>query len=78
MSSRDPWVLGHLVKTSPLRGKVDRSISESPVINPKSISQFMIPLLLDSKAVPLFISSKVHLLAGGMSDLGVNLALWMY
>ena len=77
-TSRDPWVLGHLVKTSLRLGKVDRSISESPVINPKTISRFMIPLPPDSKAAPLFNSSKAYLLVGGMSDLGVHLALWMY
>ena len=53
-TSRDPWVLGNLVKTFLRLGKVDQSISESPVINQKTISRFMIPLLLDSKAVRCF------------------------
>jgi len=78
MTSRDSWVLGHLVKTSLRLAKVDRSISESPVISPRTLSRFMIPLPLDQKKTPLFSPSKAYLLVGGMSDLGVHFALWMH
>ena len=78
MTSRDSWALGHLVKTSLRLSKVNSSISESPVINPRTLSRFMIPVPLDQKKTPLFSSSKAYLLIGGMSDLGVHLALWMY
>ena len=78
VASMDPWVLGHLIKTSLRLAKVNRSISESPVISPRTLSRFMNPLPLDQKATPLFSSSKAYLLVGGMSDLGVHFALWMY
>jgi len=78
ITSRDSWVLGHLVKTSLRLAKVNSSISESPVINPRTLSRFMIPVPLDQKKAPLFSSSKAYLLVGGMSDLGVHFALWMY
>lgn len=77
-TSRDSWVLGHLVKTSLRLAKVSSAISESPVINPRTLSRFMIPVQLDQKKAPLFSSSKAYLLVGGMSDLGVHFALWMY
>ena len=78
MTSRDSWVLGHLVKTSLRLAKINSSISESPVINPRTLSRFMVPVPLDQKNAPLFSSSKAYLLVGGMSDLGVHFALWMY
>ena len=78
MTSGDPWVLGHLVKTSLRLAKVNSSISESPVISPGATPRFMIPAPVDQKDSPLFSSSKAYLLAGGMSDLGVHFALWMY
>jgi len=78
MSSRDPWILGHLVKTSLRLAKVNRLVSESPVISPRTLSRFMVPLPLDQKTAPLFDSSKAYLLVGGVSDLGVHFALWMY
>ena len=78
MTFRDPWVLGHLVKTSLRLARVTRSISESPVISPRALSRFMVPVPLDRKKTPLFRSSKAYLLIGGMSDLGVHFALWMY
>ena len=78
MTSRDPWVLGHLVKTSLCLAKLRRPISESPVINPRTLSRFMVPLPLNYKTAPLFSSSKAYLLLDGMSDLGVHFALWMY
>ena len=78
MTSRDSWVLGHLVKTSLRLAKINSSISESPVINPRTLSRFMVPVPLDQKKTPLFSSSKAYLLVGGMSDLGVHFALWMY
>lgn len=78
MTSRDSWALGHLVKTSLRLAKVNHSISESPVTSPGTLSRLMIPLSLDQKTAPLFNSSKAYLLVGGMSDLGVHLALWMY
>ena len=78
MTSRDSWVLGHLVET-PLRlAKVNGSISESPVISPRTLSRFVAPVPLDRKKTPLFSSSRAYLLVGGMSDLGVHIALWMY
>jgi SAM-dependent methyltransferase len=77
MTHRNPWVLGQLVKTSLRLTKVDRSLSQSPlVISPREIYQT--PALLDQREAPLFSSSKAYLLVGGMSDLGVHLALWMY
>ena len=79
MTSRDPWVLGHSVKISLRLAKVDRlARSESPVISPRTLCRFMVPLPLEQKAAPLFSSSKAYLLVGGMSDLGVHFALWMY
>ena len=75
---RDPWVLRHLVRTSIRLTNVDHLVSESPVISPRTLSQFMIPSPLDQKATPLFSSLKTYLLIGGMSDLGVHVALWMY
>jgi len=78
MISRDSWVLGHLVKTSLRLAKVNSSISESPVISPRTLSRFAVPVLTSPKKTPLFSSSKAYLLVGGMSDLGVHFALWMY
>lgn len=78
MTSRDSWVLGHLVKTSLRLAKVNHSISESPVTSSGTPPRFMTPLSLDQKTAPLFSPSKAYLLVGGMSDLGVHLALWMY
>ncbi|KAF9650882.1 hypothetical protein BDM02DRAFT_3185038 [Thelephora ganbajun] len=78
MTSRDSWALGHLIKTSLRLAKVKRSISEPAVISPRTLSRFMVPLPLDQKDAPLFSSSKAYLLVGGMSDLGVHFALWMY
>ena len=77
MTSRDPWTLGHLVKTSLRLAKVNSSISESSAISPGTLSRPMVLASLDKKT-PLFSSSKAYLLAGGMSDLGVHFALWMY
>ena len=76
--SRDSWVLGHLLKTSLRLAKVDSSISESPVISPRTLSRFAVPVLPGPKKTSLFNSSKAYLLVGGMSDLGVHFALWMY
>ena len=78
MTSRDSWVLGHLVKTSLRLARVNSSISESPLISPRTLSRFMIPAPVDRKKSPLFNSSKAYLLIGGLSDLGVHFALWMY
>ena len=79
MASRDPWTLGHSVKTSLRLAKADGLIrSDYPVISPRTLSRFMVPLPLDQKITPLFGQSKAYLLVGGMSDLGVHLALWMY
>jgi hypothetical protein len=78
MTSRDPWVAGHLVRTSLRLVKANTLISESPIISPRTLSRFMIPVPLDQKKVPLFSSSKAYLLIGGVSDLGVHFALWMH
>jgi len=78
MISRDSWVLGHLVKTSLRLAKVDSSISESPVISPRALSRFTVSVPPGPKKTSLFNPSKAYLLIGGMSDLGVHFALWMY
>jgi len=78
VASRDPWVVGHLVKTSLRLVKVNSLTLKSPVISPRTLSRFMVPLPLDQRVAPLFSSSKAYLLIGGMSDLGVHFALWMY
>ena len=75
--SRDPWMLGHSIKTSLRLAKVDRLISES-FTNTKMHSQLTVPSPLYQKAALLFSPSKAYLLVGGVSDLGVHLALWMY
>ena len=78
MISRDSWVLGHLVGASLRLAKVDSSISESPVISPRALSWFTVPVPPGLKKTSLFSPSKAYLLVGGMSDLGVHFALWMY
>ena len=78
LTSGDSWILGHLIKTSLCLTQVDRLISKFPVISPSMHSLPVVPVSLDQKKVRLFNPSKVYLLIGGVSDLGVHFALWMY
>jgi SAM-dependent methyltransferase len=73
----DPWLLGDTLQSGIQYLTPATPLGDSHVIYPRNLISGTIKLLA-SNSHPLFDAKKAYILLGGVSDLGIHVAMWMY